>query len=52
MENYGISIATKGESFVIRFSPLEYPGGSLRGGGAEYIVAKSSLRIENVELFE
>lgn len=52
MENYKISIIERGDSFKIRFSPLEYPGGSLRGGGAEYSVGKISLAIEKIELFE
>lgn len=52
MENYKITITEEPTSFVIQFVPVEYTGGSIRGGGAAYSVGKASMEIESVELFE
>lgn len=52
IDNYRISIEENSDSFVIRFTPLAYPGGEIRGGGAEYVVTKDPLVVENIELFE
>ncbi|WP_422506380.1 hypothetical protein [Stenotrophomonas sp. GZD-301] len=48
MENYQIKISLEGDHYTIRFTPSTYPGGTVKGGGAEYIIRKCSHTIERV----
>lgn len=47
MENYQIEIRTGDDSYIIGFKPSRYPGGAIKGGGAEYLVKMCSHNIES-----
>jgi hypothetical protein len=36
------------EACLVGFTPSNYPGGTVKGGGAEYIVKKCSHKIERM----
>lgn len=48
IENYEIRAATEGNLYVITFSPGDYSGRTIKGGGAQYLVRKCSFRIEGI----
>lgn len=48
MENYQIKISVEGDRYIVSFTPSKYPGGTVKGGGAEYVVKKCSHQIERV----
>ncbi len=48
IENYQIKIIVNGDRYIVSFTPSKYPGGTVKGGGAEYVVRKCSHKIESV----
>lgn len=47
IDNYSLKAYASGDSFVVEFIPMPLNGGSLRGGGAKYVVDAKSEEILN-----
>lgn len=48
MENYQVRISVETDQYILSFTPSKYPGGTVKGGGAEYVVKKCTYEIESV----
>lgn len=48
IESYQIVLQEAGDSYVVTFTPNDYEGSTLRGGGAKYKISKKDFRIIDV----
>jgi len=48
IKNYEIRIATVSDGYSIKFVPSQYPGGTVKGGGAKYVIQKCTREIKSV----
>jgi hypothetical protein len=48
IESYQIILQETGDSYVVTFTPNDYEGHTLRGGGAKYKLSKKDFRIIDV----